>query len=245
MNWLLHGRDDARTHTAIPGGAARTESSALETRGARARRRILEAAWVLIAEHGYHRVRTADVAAACGTSTATIHYHFPSRSALLDEALRHNVKLAFDRQVASLGDVTCPHERLLRLIDLQLPGSTLLRQEWSIWIQVWAESAVDPSRRSLYWDAYDRWYRSVSMTLAEGARAGVFVADAQVLTRALTALIDGLGIQVMAGTPGATAEGMRDTLSEFIRRSILRPGTPTARCPATENTPTNEKTESE
>lgn len=223
VNWLLHGRDDARTHTAVPGGAARTESPAQETRGTRARRRILDAAWELIAENGYHQVRTADVARACGTSPATIHYHFPSRSALLDEALRHNVKLAFDRQVAELGEVTDPRERLLRLIDLQLPTSTLLRQEWSIWIQVWAESAVDPSRRSLYWDAYDRWYRSVAMTLEHGALAGVFVPDAEILTRALTALIDGLGIQVMAGTPGATADGMRATLREFIDRSVLRP----------------------
>lgn len=225
VNWLLHGRDDARTHTAVPAGAARTDSDVRETRGARARRRILDAAWVLIAEHGYHQVRTADVARACGTSTATIHYHFPSRSALLDEALRHNVKLAFDRQVAELGEVTDPYRRLLRLIDLQLPTSTLLRQEWSIWIQVWAESAVDPTRRSLYWDSYDRWYRTVRMTLEHGAEAGVFVAaGAELLTRQLTALIDGLGIQVMAGTPGATAEGMRATLREFIDRSVLRPG---------------------
>lgn len=233
VNWLLHGRDDARTHTAVPGAAARTDSDAQETRGARARRRILDAALVLIAEHGYHRVRTADVARACGLSTATIHYHFPGRSALLDEALRYNVKLAFDRQVAELGDVTDPYLRLLRLIDLQLPAGTLRRQEWSIWSQVWAESAVDPARRSLYWDSYDRWYRSVATTVERGAEAGVFVPDAAVLTRQLTALIDGLGIQVMAGTPGATAEGMRATLREFIDRSVLRAGTaPADRVPA-------------
>ncbi|EFL23857.1 LOW QUALITY PROTEIN: TetR family transcriptional regulator, partial [Streptomyces himastatinicus ATCC 53653] len=31
----------------------------------------------LIAEHGFHSVRVADIAAACDTSTAAIHYHFP------------------------------------------------------------------------------------------------------------------------------------------------------------------------
>ncbi|WP_051341875.1 TetR/AcrR family transcriptional regulator [Pseudonocardia spinosispora] len=230
VNWLLHGRDDAYTHTALPGGATRTDSTAAEGRGARARRRILEAAWVLIAEHGYHRVRTADVARACGTSTAAIHYHFPSRSALLDEALRHNVKLAFDRQVAELGDVTDPYLRLLRLIDLQLPNGTVLRREWSIWMQVWSEAAIDPSRRSLQWESYDRWYRTVRMTLEHGAETGMFVpGGAELLARQLTALIDGLGIQVMAGTPGATVDGMRATLHEFIDRSVLRAGvTPTS-----------------
>jgi AcrR family transcriptional regulator len=226
VNWLLHGRDDARTHTAVPRGAARTESGT--RRGAQARRRILEAAWDLIADRGYHRVRTADVAHACGTSPATIHYHFPTRSGLLDEALRHNVKLAFDRQVAALGEVLDPHARLLRLIDLQLPSGLLLRREWSIWIQVWAETAIDPARRELYWDSYDRWYRSVLMTLTDGADAGVFVPGrAEPLARQLTALIDGLGIQVMAATPGTSPEEMRAVLHDFIDRAVL------LRCPDT------------
>ena len=252
VNRLLHGRDDARTHTAVPGGAAATvvstgstgstgstvaaasaasggrpdgtpDGTDAGTQGARrTRRRILDAAWRLIADHGYHRVRTADVARECGTSPAAIHYHFPTRSQLLDEALRHNVKLAFDRQVAELDEITDPHRRLLRLIDLQLPQGELLRREWSIWIQVWAESAIDPARRELYWDSYDRWYRSVLMTLQDGASTGVFVAGrAEPLAHQLTALIDGLGIQVMAGTPGTGAAEMRAVLHDFIDRAVL------------------------
>ncbi|ANY09237.1 TetR/AcrR family transcriptional regulator [Pseudonocardia sp. HH130630-07] len=222
VNRLLHGRDDARTHTAVPVGRAATREQPAGSRGSReTRRRILDAAWVLIADRGYHRVRTADVAHACGTSPAAIHYHFPSRSELLDEALRHNVKLAFDRQVAALGEIADPHRRLLRLIDLQLPDGELLRREWSIWIQVWAESAIDPSRRELYWDSYDRWFRSVTMTLTDGAGTGVFVRGAADLARPLTALVDGLGIQVMAGTPGTGPDGMRAVLHDFIDRAVL------------------------
>ena len=222
VNWLLHGRDDARTRTAVPGGAAVTESGDRSSRGARARARILDAAWELIADRGYHQVRTADVARAAGTSPAAIHYHFPTRSELLDEALRHNVKLAFDRQVAGLGAIDEPRERLLSLIDLQLPVGLVLHREWSIWIQVWAESAIDPGRRGLYWDSYDRWFRSVLMTLQDGADAGVFVTGrAEVLAHQLTALIDGLGIQVMAGTPGTGPDDMRELLHDFIDWAVL------------------------
>lgn len=222
---LLHGRDGARARTAVPTGAAaaaepdtgREPGGAHGTRG-----RILDAAWELIANHGYHRVRTADVARAAGTSPAAIHYHFPTRSELLDSALRHNVRLAFDRQVAELDTIAHPHERLLRLIDLQLPDGALLRREWSIWIQVWAESAIDPARRALYWDAYDRWYRSIAMTIAEGAAAGVFVSGrTEALADQLTALIDGLGIQVLAMTPRAGTDRMRALLHDFIDRAVL------------------------
>ncbi|WP_226357044.1 MULTISPECIES: TetR/AcrR family transcriptional regulator [unclassified Pseudonocardia] len=223
---LLHGRDGARARTAVPTGAAaaaaepdpgREPGGTHGTRG-----RILDAAWELIADHGYHRVRTADVARAAGTSPAAIHYHFPTRSELLDSALRHNVRLAFDRQVAELDTIADPHERLLRLIDLQLPDGALLRREWSIWIQVWAESAIDPARRELYWDAYDRWYRSIAMTIADGAEAGVFVSGrTEALADQLTALVDGLGIQVLAMTPRAGTDRMRALLHDFIDRAVL------------------------
>lgn len=217
VNWLLHGRDDARARTALPAGAA-----VASARGERARRRILDAAWQLIADRGYHRVRVADVAREAGTSPAAISYHFPTHAGLLDEALRHNVKLAFDRQVAGLGEIDDPSERLLHLIDLQLPDGLLLRREWSIWIQAWAESAVDPERRALYWVSYDRWFRTVLMTLQEGAAAGVFVPGrGELLAHQLTALIDGLGIQVMAGTPGSAPARMRAVLHDFIDRAVL------------------------
>lgn len=223
---LLHGRDGARARTAVPtvaAAAAAEPDTGREAGGAHGTRgRILDAAWELIADHGYHRVRTADVARAAGTSPAAIHYHFPTRSELLDSALRHNVRLAFERQVAELDTIAHPHERLLRLIDLQLPDGALLRREWSIWIQVWAESAIDPARRALYWDAYDRWYRSIAMTIAEGAAAGVFVSGrTEALADQLTALIDGLGIQVLAMTPRAGTDRMRALLHDFIDRAVL------------------------
>ncbi|MEJ8280084.1 TetR/AcrR family transcriptional regulator [Pseudonocardia spirodelae] len=229
---LLHGADPGRARTAAPTGAAAAAGRPDpvpdgDTGPQGTRRRILDAAWTLIADQGYHRVRTADVARAAGTSTAAIHHHFPTRSELLDSALRHNVRLAFDRQVAELDAVADPHARLLRLIELQLPDGALLEREWSIWIQVWAESAIDPARRALYWHAYDRWFRSIAMTLAEGAAAGVFVPDAAEHTRRLTALIDGLGIQVMARTPGTSVAQMRADLAGFLDRAVLRgPGGP-------------------
>ena len=56
------------------------------------------AAREMFAERGYHAVRVADIAAACGGSAATIHYHFPGRDDLLTEALRHSVRQALGLQ---------------------------------------------------------------------------------------------------------------------------------------------------
>jgi AcrR family transcriptional regulator len=224
VNWLLNGSDDALTVTAVPAPAARLASDDPDHLAqSEPRRRILETAWALIAERGYHKVRIADIAEACGTSTATIHYHFPSKTEVLNEALRRNVKLAFDRQVAELHSIEDAHERLHRLVELQLPNDGVLRAEWSVWLQVWNEVALDPSFRSLYHDSIGRWERTIAMTIRSGREQGVFsVADPDAATTRLTALIDGLGIQVLTGRPGSTAESMRAHLHDFIESSIVK-----------------------
>ena len=223
VNWLLNGSDDAATVTAVPLPTTRAVTSPGEQ--SEPRRRILETAWQLIAEHGYHRVRIADIAKACGTSTATIHYYFPTKTKVLNEALRRNVKLAFDRQVAELHTIDDARDRLLRLVELQLPTDGLLRAEWSVWLQVWNESALNPGLRSLYWDSYDRWYRTIAMTIRTGQDQHVFrEQDADQATAQLTAVIDGLGIQVLTGKPGSSVETMRELLHDFIERNIVKEG---------------------
>ena len=162
------------------------------------------------------------MAAAAGTSSAAVHYHFDGKDALLDQALRHNVELAFARQSAALGTVTDPHERLLRLLDLQMPAGPVLEPEWSIWMQVWVEAVVDAGRRELYAQAQDRWFRTVLLTLRDGVEAGAFRADMDpgLRARQLTGLVDGLGVGVM--TEASRAADMRAALHDFIRHTILR-----------------------
>lgn len=223
VNWLINGSDDAETVAAAPRRTARSEAEPGNPGDSDRYQQILDAAWHLVAERGYHSVRITDVAQACGVSAATIHYHFPGRDDLLTETLRYSVKQAFDRQVAELHSVGDAHERLLRLVELQLPAPGLLRLEWSIWLQVWSESTLRPELRVLHSDSYTRWHETIARTIREGQQQGVFTGtDAEELTITLTALIDGLGIQVMTGRPDRPVEGMRRALHDFVQREIVR-----------------------
>ncbi|MFD0920234.1 TetR/AcrR family transcriptional regulator [Saccharopolyspora rosea] len=223
VNWLINGRDDAETVAAAPRRSARSGPEPGDSREAGRYQQILDAAWKLIAERGYHSVRISDVAQACGTSAATIHYYFPGRDDLLTETLRYSVRLAFDRQVAELHSISDAHERLLRLVELQLPTPGLLRSEWSIWLQVWNESALNPDLQVLHSDSYTRWHETIARTIRQGQQQGVFTdTDAEELTVTLTALVDGLGIQVLTGRPGRSVERMRRVLRDFVEREIVR-----------------------
>src|SRR5699024_10497716 len=127
--------------------------------------------------------------------------YFPSKRELFEETLRYSVKLAFDRQVASLHLIDGPEERLKHLIGLQLPAEGTGASEWSIWLQSWSEVAVGAGAQENQSQAYRRWYRTVHDVLREGQEAGVFVpGPIEDLATQLTSLIDGLGIKVLVGT---------------------------------------------
>lgn len=216
LTWLLRGEGRPPVTAASDLIAARNEPDD-------ARKRILDAAWTLIATRGYHRVRIADVADAAGTSSASVHYHFADKDTLLDAALRHNVELAHDRQAVALAAIDDPLERLQTLLDLQLPEGPVLEPEWSIWMQVWVEAVTDPRHRELYARGQDRWFRTVLMTLESGARAGVFTDGDQTLrARQLTALVDGLGVGVMTGasTPAQMRAALRDFTTSIVRKDV-------------------------
>ncbi|MEV0262904.1 TetR/AcrR family transcriptional regulator [Streptomyces sp. NPDC050617] len=189
------------------------------------RQAILEATWQLIAERGFHAVRIADIAKVCGTSTGTVHYYFPGKNDVLTAALKYCVEQAFNRQSVELKSIDNAHERLLKLIDMQLPRVGRVRDEWSIWLQYWAEAVVRPEFRPAHNEFYARWHEAVVRTVRRGTRQGVFRSDAdpENVALRLTALTDGAAIQVLTGAPGMTITVMRELLVDFVSRELVAP----------------------
>lgn len=221
VDWLVHGHGagprDPAAPLANPVSADRVEAAGDDLR----RRQYLEAAWKLISEKGYHAVRVADIAEACGTSTGAVHYYFPGKQDVLEAAMRHCVEQAFARQSAELGAKDDARERILCLIENQLPHGRV-RNEWSVWLQFWCESALRSELRPIHNEFYAKWRETVERIVRRGQRQGVFrEVDAAAVALRFTCLTDGLGIQVMTGMPGMTAERMREELTDFVDQELL------------------------
>jgi AcrR family transcriptional regulator len=187
-------------------------------------RHILDAAWRLIAERGYHQVRVADIARACGSSTGTVHYYFPGKEDVLQAALRYCVEAAFARQSKLLREVENGRDRLLLLVDLQLPVGEV-RDEWSVWLQFWAEASLRPDLRAAHQELYARWCEAVISIIRRGQRQGRFRQDIDPDSCAVTftSLTDGVAIKVLTGVPGVTIEYMRDSLLTYIQQELDLP----------------------
>ncbi|MFJ9083802.1 TetR family transcriptional regulator C-terminal domain-containing protein [Streptomyces sp. NPDC102384] len=190
------------------------------------RTQILEATARLIARRGFHKVRVADIAEACGTSTGTVHYHFPTKDAALRAALLFYADRFHTRLEAEFETADSTVEKLRRLIEVQLTTTEEDADEWSVWVQSWNEAILDPSLRDGQRGVYAGWHGVVLDLVRtcqrEGMADGV---DAQALAARFTGLVDGLAIQVLAGTGDMDAARMRELLLDAFEPYIsLRKG---------------------
>ena len=187
------------------------------------REEILTAAWSVIAERGYAGARVADIAERSGTSTATVHYYFPTRDDVLSEALRYAVGRAYARHEQQLSDVGDLREQLVKLVELQIPVGAV-RDDFRIWLEVWNEASRRPELRPVHEEAYERWARFVEGIVRKGQRLGEFaLVEPPMFVAQLLALVDGLAIQVVAGSSHLGPNEMREVACAFLAHELFEP----------------------
>ncbi|MFK0003322.1 TetR/AcrR family transcriptional regulator [Paenarthrobacter sp. NPDC090520] len=221
-DWLLYGRGEAASKRGPASDATAPGRAAVTMKNDAPHEKILVETWKLIAKHGYRGVRVSDVAHAVGSSPSLVIYYFSSRDELLNAAMRRHMEHSFVRQVDELRGISSPKDRILRLIELQLPLDDSSKEEWTSWIQVWSECVLEPRFRRMYWDAYRKWDGFIAQTIRLGQHQGIFNGgDPEGMTAQLTSMIDGLGIQALLGVPGRDVNDMRRQLHDFARRTLF------------------------
>jgi len=183
---------------------------------------ILDAAAQMIAERGLAHVRVSDVAERAGMSTGHVTYYFPSKSEMLMRAIGASEEQLVAEVERAILRVKDPWRRLDRLVSMSA-SSGPADQGWVLWFQVWHEASLDPGVAAVQ-EALDlRWRGILVDVLRYGASLGAFVVPhPETMARVLSAVVDGLSIQVTLG-----AEGLRrnDMLALFRKtaRSLLAP----------------------
>uniref|UniRef100_A0AAU3GZQ1 TetR family transcriptional regulator C-terminal domain-containing protein n=1 Tax=Streptomyces sp. NBC_01401 TaxID=2903854 RepID=A0AAU3GZQ1_9ACTN len=182
----------------------------------------------LIARRGFHSVRVADIAEACHTSTAAIHYHFPGRDELLEAAVRWCMDEDTARRDTRIAEAADALEELRQLIEMQTPYTERQRVQWSVWLDLWAEAARSTAVGGLHVEYYRQWRTTVADVLRRGMAQGVFrPVEPERAALRLTALIDGLASQVLAtapGGPGTSALDMHNALLSYVDETLTLPG---------------------
>ncbi len=181
---------------------------------------LVEAAGRAIAERGLSNVRIADIAQIAGMSAGHVTYYFPSKSDLLLRAITASEESLMARVTLELSAIPDPWDRLDRLVELSAadgrsdPG-------WVLWFQVWLEAALDPEVARCH-DALDaRWREVLAEVIRYGVERGCFAApDVGASALLLSALIDGLSIQLTLGAGSLTRDVMLETLRGAVRTHL-------------------------
>ena len=168
------------------------------------RPQMVAAAADVIAERGLAAARVADVAERAGASPAAVLYWFGSKEELLLAALIDDEERFYSGVIARLAALDSPARKLVTIFE-----SSAAESEWPLWIELWslalreADAAYARERLDV------RWRTLIAGVIEEGREQGDFGGmPSRSAAITLTALIDGLALQITLGDPSVTQAAM-------------------------------------
>ncbi|WP_025156457.1 TetR/AcrR family transcriptional regulator [Leifsonia aquatica] len=171
------------------------------TKGKRREEAVLAAAAQAIAELGYANVRVSDIAERAQMTPGHVTYYFPSKNDLLLLAIRRSEEELIEQSRERLSAIADPWQRLRRLIELSAADG-VQDEGWALWLQVWGSGMADDTVSSEHQQLDERWFRILIEVIEYGSERGAFrVADIDDAAEIVSAMIDGLSIQVTVGSP--------------------------------------------
>ena len=180
--------------------------------------KIVDTAWPLFTSRGYQAVTIADIARSAGISTSAVLYYFQSKNDIFIATLDRCSEQAAGRR-SFVAEIPNPAERLLTFAEVTLDGSPESFREWTTWAQFWASSTAFEDAKHATVVAYARWEKQMRSIVEDGIATGCFNAQApEPMINAVTAMIDGLGVRMLAGTlsPAAAKDAVTAYLNTWI-----------------------------
>jgi AcrR family transcriptional regulator len=188
------------------------------------RNEILAATSATIADRGLCETRIADIANHIGASPALILYYFPSKAALVTEALVYQDQVFHEAVRGTLERATSAASRLEILIEASCPKPPRANGEhdgWLLWPAAWELSRHDPTLAAARARLDEAWRSQIAAIVEDGIASGEFAdVDSSDFSIQLAALLDGLAIEVMLGDPTVDADRMRRLANDFVERAL-------------------------
>src|SRR5436305_4045188 len=170
---------------------------------------IVAAAAEVIYQRGFLDTRIGDIAERAGTSAPTILYYFESKDRLFEEVVDQSDRDFYSRLTDGQARREKASEKLAHLIEETSRGPGGI-SDYTLWMELWVRARRDRTVRRNYFRLNRRERSLIADIVREGQGSGEFSpeADPEEFALALSALMDGLGVQVTLGQPDVSAERM-------------------------------------
>jgi AcrR family transcriptional regulator len=196
-----------------------------ETAGTADQRRaqMMAAALEVISERGYADTRIADVAERAGISPALVIYYFKTKDQLLTEAIRQYEDSWYavgQRRMAQLPTAAARIEEIVAMSCLP-EADPEPQSSWLLWLDFWAQAARNPEVASVRQKSDERWREMIASLVLAGQEAGEFRdLDAADFSIGLSALLDGLAIQIALEDPVVDPAGAYELSMHFVANQL-------------------------
>ncbi|MFG3661673.1 TetR family transcriptional regulator C-terminal domain-containing protein [Streptomyces sp. NPDC047706] len=191
------------------------------------REELLRAAVEQIEARGVAAVRIADVASALGVSNALVLYHFSTKEKLVAAAFAYAAEDDLAHLGKLLGRRTTALRRLRSAVRWYAPTGPA--KGWRLWIEGWAAALREPALLEVTRDLDKRWKAAITEVIAEGVAAGEFrCADPTGAALRLTALLDGLAVQITSYAGAVSRARAQEWVDEALARELGLTEVPTA-----------------
>ncbi len=181
-----------------------TVAGSTDGHGDTRREELLRSALDVIAERGFADTRISDVAQRAGTSPALVIYYFRTKDQLLTEAVRLAEDLWYDYGFRRVSVVAGAVARLEELIATTFtpPAEVGFPDLGALWVDLWARALRHDEVARVREEFDARWRQVIADAVVEGQRAGEFdPVDPDEFATVLSALLDGLNVQLVLGDP--------------------------------------------
>jgi AcrR family transcriptional regulator len=158
---------------------------------------LVEIAYRLIAQNGLEGFRIRQVAAEAGIDNGTLHYHFPSKDALILGVVHYLMEdLKNNRAVSKGAEQTALDELHMEFEDIRL---RLRRtpEQFIVLSDLAVRSWRDPVIAKMFKKLDDGWHLHLVALLKRGIRQGIFRKNLNVplCARAMMVALRGIGYQ--------------------------------------------------
>lgn len=167
------------------------------------RQALVEAALESLAARGLGAVSVRDVAARAGVSPGLLRHHFGGFSNLLNEAYRQTfarIDAGFDAAMAGAGHD--PEQRMAAFLQASFGPAIVDRDLLSAWLGFWGLVRSDPDAAAVHAEGYAAYRGRIERLLSDLAGARGVEIDARLGAIGLSAMLDGLWLELCLD-PGA------------------------------------------
>ncbi len=185
---------------------------------------IIEAAIRVLARQGYARTSLLEIAKEAGMSKGALHYHYPTKEALIHAVLEHACHVVQARSVAAWSPSENPFEGLRKSLE-ELWGTRATRTDEALVVaDLLAQSLYEESLRPKLAEFYELGARQIHDYLEStltplGLESKI---PMELLPRVVIGMLDGLVMQSFVDPDSLSPDKVVDAI-QTIATSIFQP----------------------